>query len=882
MRPLSEWHAAYLPPISASPKTQIQLPQDLIDGLHEHAKALLEEENRSYKDTQRSISSSYQFYTTIISSGTLSDKIGALTLSIQESPLHNVKALESLIALARKRSRAQAVEVLGALKDLFGHGNLLPSDRKLRTFESQPALYCSFGPKELKWTFEKPLPKELTEAHLIFWAYEDWLKSAFFQVLKIIETWCNDEVVFARGKAVDYVFALIKEKPEQEANLLRMLVNKLGDSDKKVASMTSFNILQLETTHPSMKEIIISAIESDLLFRPGQSLHAQYYATITLNQTVLSSREDSVAKKLLDIYFALFLKLLEKPKSSKPEATGANTVKGTAINRKGEVQGGGGAGGKRARKRQLEMEKSTASDEELREKMLSAVLTGVNRALPFSSTNDEAFERHLDTLFLVTHSSNFNTSIQALMLIQQLQGSNQNSADRFYRTLYESLLDSRLLTSSKQILFLNLLFRSLRSDLNIKRVKAFAKRLLQVVSMHQPSFICGVIYLLRELETVFPSLSTFISQPEDDPSDEEENFHDVIDNESEPSPSQTTPSRLPMKPTSKQHHKPLYDGRKRDPLHAEASTTTLWDLYPFLLHYHPSVSLFASRLLDHEAMPPKPELSLNTLIHFLDRFVYKNPKTNGLKVSTKGASIMQPLAGSGDKSGLLVSKTSARGMQSQPTVNSEQFWKKEQGDVNADEVFFHRYFSVVGKQKEKLAEKKTKKAKLKKRGGDDDDGGSGEEDDADEEEIWKALVGSKPEIEGFGEGEEESFSDLEGLDDEGEDAGYFGVKGEDALGEEGDDGGMDDEFPDFRDEEEEALLGSDDDVPSDLDAVFEAENQGDKKNRSRGKDESAVVDADVVRSKRAKKRRRLKNLPVFAGVEEFEKLLGGDEEEGVT
>ena len=318
-----------------------------------------------------------------MSSGTLSDKISALTLSVQESPLHNVRALETLVGLARKRSRGQAVEVLGALKDLFGLGSVLPADRKLRTFATQPDLSAAFVSR-MKWTFNEPLPRPLTKAHLILWAFEDWLKATYFDILKILETWCNDEVVFARGKAVDYVCQLLKEKPEQEANLLRLLVNKLGDSDKKISSKTSYNILQLETAHPLMKSTIISAIESDLLFRPGQSLHAQYYAVITLNQTVLSGKEEAVAKKLLEIYFNLFSKLLAKPQ---PVPTEAKEIK---INQKGEVQGGGGPAGKAARRKSALKEKATVVEDDLREKMLSAVLTGVNRAVPYTSTNDEA------------------------------------------------------------------------------------------------------------------------------------------------------------------------------------------------------------------------------------------------------------------------------------------------------------------------------------------------------------------------------------------------------------------------------------------------------------------------------------------------------------
>ena len=841
--PQSYWHAVLLPPLPAAPQEVTALPYDLADRIHEYAKSLLEKDNEQYAAHTTSASSAHQFYSTIMSTGTLSDKISALTLSIQESPVHNMKALVSLVGLARKRSRGQAVEVLGALKDLFGPGNLLPSDRKLRTFASQPALSAVFEPTDFHWTSRDPLPKQLKESHLISWAYEHWLKSTFFEIIKIIETWCNDEVIFARGKAVDYVCQLLKEKPEQEANLLRLLVNKLGDSDKKIASKASFNILQLETTHPLMKPIIISAIESDLIFRPGQSLHARYYATITLNQTVLSGKEESVARKLLDIYFSLFIKLLEKPDPEKVAATGVNSI---TINKKGEVQGGGGPAGKKAQKKLAEKQKATTVDEDLKEKMLSAVLTGVNRAIPFTNTNDESFEKHLDTLFKVTHSSNFNTSIQALMLIQQLNGSHQGSVDRFYRTLYESLLDPRLLTSSKQALYLNLLFRALKSDLNVKRVQAFAKRLLQVAAMHQPSFTCGALYLIRELEGVFPALSMFIDQhAEASEEEEEEDFRDVPETQDLP---RSSPLPFPH------HTKTAYDGRKRDPSHANASESSLWELGPFLTHYHPSVSLFATRLLTHAPMPPKPDLSLNTLIHFLDRFVYRNPKSTS---TAKGASVMQ----GGDPSALLVSRYSEKDRSRAP-VNSETFWKMESEKVSADEVFFHKYFSTLGRGKEKTRKKKEERRK----------GEEASESEGDEEEIWKALVDSRPEVEGGSDGGifSDDDIDMEDLEDDDEDLSEIG-EGLADQDEREDVGGR---SLLLGDEDDEALFNSEAEVPSELEeaALFGKELQSNERKTAEKEDREKG-------EKRSKKRRRLKNLPTFASADDYAKMLG-DEDEG--
>jgi len=492
-----------------------------------------------------------------MASGTLEDKVSALTLLVQESPLHTMKAFENLLGLARKKGRNQALMALGALKDLLGQGVVLPPERKLRAFSKQPGLIGAFQGVN-SWTTGDKLPSALQKVHLVVWAYEDWLKRTYFELLKVIEGWSNDEIEYARSRAVTFVWELLKEKPEQEENLLRLLINKLGDTDKKIASRASYLLLQLQATHPLMKSIVINAIESDLLFRPGQSAHAKYYAIITLNQTVLSVKEQEVASKLLEIYFSLFVSLLKKPEVQ------------TNVNPDGHAQGGGGKAGKKARQKAKQKETANKGVEELGEKMIAQVLTGVNRAFPFAKTDDATFESQLDTIFRVTHSSNFNTSVQALMLIQQISATKHYSADRFYRTLYESLLDPRLLTSSKQIMYLNLLYRALKSDVSIKRVKAFVKRLLQIITLHEPPFVCGVLYLISELQATFPSIKGMLDQPEETGEDEEERFVDVPE-DGEAALSTSADNVETTKKT-------LYDGRKRDPEHSNADTSCLWEL----------------------------------------------------------------------------------------------------------------------------------------------------------------------------------------------------------------------------------------------------------------------------------------------------------------
>ncbi|THZ31463.1 CBF-domain-containing protein [Aureobasidium pullulans] len=834
--PRPDWYATALSELPVS--TSAQPPsQRLVEEIHDYAYTLLESENTSYAANNNSASSSHKFLSTIMASGTLEDKISALTLLVQESPLHNTKAFETLLGLAKKKSRNQALMAVAAIKDLLGQGDVLPGDRKLRAFTKQPALAKIVEEHHTVWRVGSPLPNGLEKTHLIYWAFEDWLKKQYFELLKILESWCGDEVEYARSRAITYVWELLRDKPEQEENLLRLLVNKLGDKDKKIASRTSYLLLQLENTHPAMKGIIVNAIETESLFRPGQAAHAKYYSIITLNQTILSVKEPEVANKLLDIYFGLFIQFLKPRSHAKAKAQ--------------KIQGGGGKGGKMAAKKAKALEQADAADSELNEKMVTAVLTGVNRAFPFAKTDDPTFEQHLDTIFRVTHSSNFNTSIQALMLIQQISATKHFSADRFYRTLYESLLDPRLITSSKQIMYLNLLYKSLKSDVNVKRVQAFVKRLLQTITLHEAPFVCGVLYLVSELEATFPTIRNMIREPEADPEDEEEHFVDAPeDGESRPEES------------TKENATPAvrYDARKRNPEHSNADRSALWEVLPLLSHFHPSVAIFAEALVNQTTLPPKPDPTKHTLMHFLDRFVYRNAKTKG-STTTRGASIMQPMSGSNAADVLIKDRAN-------PThripLNSDAFWKKKVEDIAADEVFFHDYFTKVNNAKP------TKKDKKKQKDAADSDA----ESDADEDEIWKALVESRPEIEGDDDDDdddldmedlEEGYSDSEG--DDGVEIGEFAEDDMDEadLGEDMDEDLEDDGFEGLESGDEDAMLGDDEDLPSDFEGL------GDDKEEEDTKKEEA--------DNKKKKKRKLKHLPTFASMDDYAKLLGADDED---
>jgi ribosome biogenesis protein MAK21 len=203
----------------------------------------------------------------VLSSGTLTDKVAAMTLMVQESPLHRLDTLDSLMSMARKKGRREATMAMDALKDLFV-SSLLP-DRKLRYFNQQP--YNMIPPP--------------SDRQLLFWHLEDRIKTHYSEILRLLEEGTHDQMLFVKKARLTAVYDLLNSKPEGESALLSMLCNKLGDPEKKIASRVVYLLNELIRHHPGMKIAVAAEIER-LLFRPHVSQRSQYYGIVFLNQIV--------------------------------------------------------------------------------------------------------------------------------------------------------------------------------------------------------------------------------------------------------------------------------------------------------------------------------------------------------------------------------------------------------------------------------------------------------------------------------------------------------------------------------------------------------------------------------------------------------------------
>ncbi|KAM4712899.1 LOW QUALITY PROTEIN: CCAAT/enhancer-binding protein zeta [Anableps anableps] len=795
-----------------------EAPQDpaLVSRYKALAQQLFESEVelfRTKKNLQRGANSAWM--KTVVSSGALADRMAAMTLLIQDAPVHMLEHVETLVSMMKKKgSRRMGLMALDTLRELL-LSNLLPENRKLRPFAQHP-----FHQLEERASGNR----DARDRRLVLWYFEHQLKHQVAEFVAALDVVAHDTVAATKAKALAAAHELLCGRPEQERALLVQVVNKLGDPDYKTAAKASHLLETLLHRHPNMKTVVCCEVER-LMFRPNIGAKAQYYAVCFLSQVMLSHDEAPLAAKLVGVYFSFFRACVQK--------------------------------------------------KDVESKMLSALLAGVNRAYPYAAAGDEKVREQLDTLFRVVHLARFNTAVQALMLLFQVLDSQQSVSDRFYVALYRKLLDPGLSASSRQNLFLNLLYKALKADVAPRRVKAFVRRLLQVAAEQSACFASGALFLVSEVMKAKPGLRVLL-QPGEDGAEEEEEFKDLCDDEEEErfvdadKPEEGVRVAEPeTRPTASWvHHQNLEGGRSsqnydplhRNPLFCGADRSSLWELHRLALHFHPSVSLFARTILQAGSVQYSGDpLRDFTLVRFLDRFVFRNPKQLRGKRNTDSAALRP-------KQRLPVGSL---------PVNCADFLSREESQIPVDEVFFYRFF------------KKRQQEKQKRRPREDGDVESVE--DVDDEEFEAALdsfegdsyftdvpdgdldfAGNVRSRKGKRSQEDSEDSDTDDLDDE---EVSLGSLDEEDFGDELEEEGgafMDpdgDDAPELED-------GEDEDGP---DEPGEEMQIPDIAARSRKRKSSEELDfsgsLEHQREKKKKKKKPKEDGAMFASAEEFGSLL---------
>lgn len=388
---------------------------------------------------------------------TMSDKISSMVIMIQAHPLYRMSMLDDLLNLATKEKRV-ATMVGDSLRDLMIN-NLLPGDRKLVTFDSRPLRKYADGTVKLS-------PKVL-----MFWRFEELLKERYSKFLALLRMWLNDTLDNTKKFALHTSCSLLSSAPEQEESLLLMIVNKLGDPSKKAAASAGHQLRRVLESHPNMTTVVCREVQQ-LAHRPNLAPQSVYNCVIFLNQVTFVKGEMELPRMLVRTYFKLFEMAmidLSPPPSKSKKGSKSSNKKGAAPTQTGA----------------------------LKSRLLSALLTGVNRAHPYLGTGGLGSDSddHVDSLYRVVHKASSGASTQALLLLfnfvlGQSPDSSSQAASRFFRALYSRMSDHEMYVGKANTMFFNLVYRAIKADKDSRRKVAMVKRLLHY-AMHVPGGAVG-------------------------------------------------------------------------------------------------------------------------------------------------------------------------------------------------------------------------------------------------------------------------------------------------------------------------------------------------------------------------------------------------------
>lgn len=584
---------------------------------------------------------------------TIGDKIAAITLHIQESPFHRLDELRTLLSYAQKKGRRERSPAIVALKDLFIN-DLLPDSRQL-LFLKDREFSCG--------------KEGITKRHLAYALFESELKTTYREFLAVLEESSGDTLLHFRQVAVKLIAELLVAKPEKEKQLLSMLVNKLGDPERKVSSTAAYKLSEMiNKHHPQMRLIVVREVEQ-LINRPNVTRRTQYYAVCFLNQIHFTDGDEALSRKFVQIYMELFTGCLAADRKEEEDAKTVSKGKKVVKRKKGR------------RGKKVVAVKREGGVESKETRLMGAILVGVNRAYPYTNPEQDEndYQGYYESLYYVAHAKSFSSATQALTFLLQVSQNNYGRSDRFYRALYSRLYDAAEAGEPKQALFLNLVFKAFKADTNQNRLKAMMKRLLQAGISGSPGFAGACVMVVSETLKARRDeiLKSLVAMAEYE--DEEEHFIDVDKGQENGKKKIVVEPRIPKNSGSEktsQSSAQRYNPQKRDPQHAGADRSSLWEMSSLCAHYHPSVAKFANSMCGNftSVQYSGDPLRDFSLIAFLDRFSYKKPKNRIAKS--------------------LYGKRSSH-YRDDPVANTEEFQRLvAEGNVQDDDKFLAKFFDT--------------------------------------------------------------------------------------------------------------------------------------------------------------------------------------------
>ncbi len=428
----------------------------------------------------------------------MGDRISAMLVQAQEGPFYGLEWIIRLLEVASSPTRHESYPALEALRDIFIL--ILPpkvSGRSLTPWTARPMTD----------------DKELTPAWFLLLAYfEDRLLKVYGDFLKLLEIALHDQVSNGRERAMRIVYELaIAYKSDHEETLLVLLVNKLGDPQRKISSRAAYYLQCVAEKHVELTLTIVKAVQSVATQPDAPNDKQAYYGLTLFSQLQLSESAPEVTAALLMTY-QHFLELLlaqldrevNQPKRRRPKAKRSKTSR------------------------------EEEDDDEQVPRTTKVALRGLTRAIPFArSTGQSGLDRYSAKLLAIAARIRcFSTLLQAAELIYKVANEAESAGaggGQALLQLLSELVNKHLLnyarmgeTTSMHPQLLKLLYRifcSLGESADPKAIdclRAMTKTLLSTSTLvNNPAFAAAALLLVNEVLSVRPGLRLAICFPDD-------------------------------------------------------------------------------------------------------------------------------------------------------------------------------------------------------------------------------------------------------------------------------------------------------------------------------------------------------------------------------
>jgi hypothetical protein len=241
----------------------------------------------------------------MIKKGTLQDRINSLSELVKKIPSRGLTYISQMMKEARKSNKKHAEVAVFSLKELFVN-HILKDNAKLDAFQHSPRI-------------QDKQDAHIADFDLIDAYYNHCVKEMYREyVTDILTGFSKDNLEYFRKIGMDCLVFLISNKPELEELILGILINKLGDSAKKVQQHAIQVMCRLLKNQPDMATVVTHETHM-LLLRPGLKAGQKYQAVFFLNKIALLAGKSSekVRINLFKIYFYLFKEVMRNPEELK-------------------------------------------------------------------------------------------------------------------------------------------------------------------------------------------------------------------------------------------------------------------------------------------------------------------------------------------------------------------------------------------------------------------------------------------------------------------------------------------------------------------------------------------------------------------------------------